>query len=211
MLQWTSAAEYTYGLRSKTVAPWWKISVATLTALVIGACSHLGAVKSTEKAAATAQKGYIGARNNVDARASDYASELKIAATMMPASPYQTVTKQLSGLIVDLLGPGKLSQADKESFVRGLLKNEPNAARLIGEQQKEVTDLRAQVVAKDTAVQIANARADQAAQAAGSVADEADGVIHKIIACVVIMAIVFALFIFFKLTATGAALLAKFP
>ena len=128
----------------------------------------------------------------------------------MPSGPSAKVADEISGLMVDLLGPGDLTASKRQAFVDKLLKDDQAAHTVIASEARAIEQLKGQVAEKAQQVQVADARADQAAQAAGSVADQADGIIHEIEWCVVGLVLIFGAFLFLKFTVAGASVLAKF-
>jgi glucose/arabinose dehydrogenase len=177
----------------------------------LSACSHIGQVQSAEKAVSTAQTALSNSKAAVDARGSDYAQELKYDVGLMPAGPNVTVASEITGLMVDLLGPGKLTQSKRQAFVDKLLKDDLAAHRALYQAGKNDDALKATVMQKDTQLTAKETQLKVVSEKAATVADDLDSWLHIFIWILVAGAVYVIVRIVIILGAQGAAIAAKVP
>lgn len=207
-LQWVPAEKFEEVPRPRKFIVW---PGATVLVFLLVACSHLGEVKSAEAAASTAKTNLWNAKAAVDAQASDYAQEIAYNTSLMPASAYATVNKEISTLMVRLLGPGRMTAAKRQDFVQKLLKLDLDSNRLLFQAGKQADELNAKVTSLNQVLAIKDAQLKTLAEASATVADKADSVIHWMIAGVVVLALIFGLFVFIKFSEAAATVAAKVP
>lgn len=206
-LRWTAADVY----EKKPLRFHPSFFVVIGAAFILAACSQLGSIQDKERDVSTAQTKYFNVRNHVDAKASDYAQELKYDVSLMPASPNAKVADELSEFLIDLLGPGELTQSKRQAFVMKLLKDDAAAHKAIANEEKSIAADHANMAEKDKQLEIKQAQLKTMAEANATMADQLLSLKHEAIAGFVALLVIFGLFIFLKFTEAGAAIAAKFP
>lgn len=174
-------------------------------------CSHISQTKSAEKAVATAKVNADLSHAAVLMRVSDYGQEARYVNGLTPLSKERTSVYQILGLLVQLAGPGKMTEAKRQAFSQKLLAAGKDAQKAIDQATDTDAGLKRAVAEKDAQLAQAQTKLATVAEHSATVADDLDTWLHYFLYVLIIAGLYFLARILISLGVFGAKLASKFP
>lgn len=183
-----------------------------LAALALTGCGgHLSQIKSAQGKAATAKVNAILARDAVWMKVADYGLEAAFA-NALPATPAtQKTTAEILGLQTRLLGHGKMTPAQREAFVRSLVKDDLTSKGIIVAHQIQDDAALKKAAAADIRADKAEAKVYTMAQEDAVAADHFGELKRNFFLAIGALFLIYVLHVLYTLGVFGATVASKVP